>query len=231
MKNTPEYPFFPGAKPSIKWGVQEDRTDKKAARDRKRAGKSLDQLEKSLSSIQISDKKNETSVPESLTEERLKSQKAEDANICDKLPPSTEDDLSDYLKEMKDKEFKPVQLKTNIPTTFHLANREINKPIDVLSCIMKLAHSKDPSDEEDSDEKQDDSNTNEHQYFNEKLFTTEKSLRELIAEESKLCFCRFLIFKLLYLFFSQEPPRSLYVIHRNNSTASDQFPAEGRNPF
>ncbi|XP_055634618.1 protein rigor mortis [Toxorhynchites rutilus septentrionalis] len=162
-------------KPSIKWATQEDRIDKKAARDRKRAGKSMEKSKKSVSFEQISDDRSETSLPESLSAERMAPPKADDTETCRK----SVDLLSDHLREIKIKEFKPVQLKTNIPTTFHLTNREINKSVDILACITKLAHFKEP------DEDQEDTNPKEHKYFNEKLFTTEKDLKELIDEEIK----------------------------------------------
>ncbi|XP_058815393.1 protein rigor mortis-like isoform X2 [Topomyia yanbarensis] len=101
------------------------------------------------------------------------------------------DELADQLKQVKFKEIKPIQLKSNVPTTFHLSNREINKPIDVLECIIRVANFKEPDDDEDQVDEDGDASekvepkSDEPKYFNEKLFTSEKNLRDLIAEETK----------------------------------------------
>ncbi|XP_058451329.1 protein rigor mortis isoform X2 [Malaya genurostris] len=102
------------------------------------------------------------------------------------------DELADQLKEIKFKEIKSTQLKTNVPTTFHLATREFNKPTKVLECIIRVANFKEPTDEDGDQDEDDgvvqtkaDDKSDEPLYFNEKLFTTEEHLRQLIAEETK----------------------------------------------
>lgn len=105
------------------------------------------------------------------------------------------DQLADRMEQVKFQEIEPrvETLKANMTSLFHLSQREINRPADVLACIGKLVHYEEPN--EDYPEEEEEAapkpaeektpQTNERRYHLEKLFTAEKDLRELIDEESK----------------------------------------------
>ncbi|XP_055539791.1 protein rigor mortis isoform X2 [Wyeomyia smithii] len=135
---------------------------------------------KSVIKNKAEEKENEEKVTGSFEESK--------AELESTKPDQQVDELANQLKQIKFKEIKPVQLKSNVPTTFHLTNREINSPVDVLECLIKIANFKMPEDDPDEfegDSKMENNKTGEVEYFNEKLFTTEKALRELIEAETK----------------------------------------------
>ncbi|XP_065090276.1 protein rigor mortis isoform X2 [Ochlerotatus camptorhynchus] len=175
----------------VKWAMEEKRNDKKALRDRKRADKPLEQLQKSLDTLQISDNAPAPDVVAVAVNGDLAGHIEVEEKPTAKSTPNV-DELADHLKEIKFKEIKPAQLNSNVPTTFHLTYREINKPADVLACIVKLTSYEEPNEDVDENgaEEQlpvisESTETDEKRYFNEKLFTSEKDLKELIEEETK----------------------------------------------
>ncbi|KXJ76949.1 hypothetical protein RP20_CCG008598 [Aedes albopictus] len=185
----------------IKWATEEGRTDKKASREKKRAGKPLEVLQKSLDTLQISEKavtSADASVAPDVVPTMVVNGQSSRATASKKqAEPEAKrapevDELAEHLKTIKFKEIKPVELKSNVPTTFHLANREINKTSDVLACLVKLIDYEEP-DEDDLEEQEDEAEKKqpvqtegaEKRYFNEKLFMSEKDLKELIDEETK----------------------------------------------
>ncbi|XP_053694685.1 protein rigor mortis [Sabethes cyaneus] len=183
-----EKPLTKKTKPITQWGVNAAGTSSRKKNNRERKEKITDEL----SLLQLSDKTEKAEEQE----EKLLS-KTEPTGSFEEPAPVLEvtvkpdpqiDELANQLKQIKFKEIKPIQVKSNVPTTFHLANREINKPADVLACIVKVANFKKPEDDEgelEEDIKKEPDETDEAEYFNEKLFTTEKALRELIAAETK----------------------------------------------
>lgn len=179
-------PRFP-----VKWAVEERRNDKKATKDRKRSGKPLEQLQKSLDTLHISDNAPAPDVVAVAVNGASAVHIEAEEKPTVKSTPEV-DELADHLKEIKFKEIKPVQLNSNVPTTFHLTNREINKPVDVLACIVKLTSYEEPNEDVEAnggEEQQpvvgESTETDEKRYFNEKLFMSEKDLKELIEEETK----------------------------------------------
>uniref|UniRef100_A0A182JMI9 Uncharacterized protein n=1 Tax=Anopheles atroparvus TaxID=41427 RepID=A0A182JMI9_ANOAO len=136
---------------------------------------------------------------------------------------TTVDKLADDVKRVSLKEKHPPLLRTNVVTTFQLAYREVNRPKEVLECIVKLLHTVEPEPEPEPVLKaEDDSSDNEDEedvaelrefkamkieskqtedakepptaqeaeaddgkvFYNEKLFTTEDKLKQLIQEEA-----------------------------------------------
>lgn len=172
--------------------MEERRNDKKATRDRKRAGKPLELLEKSLDTLQISDNVPAPDVVTvALNGNSVAHIDVEKTSLAKAMP--AVDELADHLKEIKFKEIKPSLLHSNVQTTFHLTYREVNKPIDVLACIVKLTKYEEPNEDDNENGAEDQqqpvtdkcTETDEKRYFNEKLFMGEKDLKELIEEETK----------------------------------------------
>lgn len=189
-------------KPAVKWAVPEERHDKKAVRDKKRAGKPLSDLEKSIGSMQISDKSGSSSPAqtnghaESAQPDVLPT--ATNHQLAEPAVPSSVtkqiNQLADRMEQVKFAEIEPPvkALKANIASLFHLSHREINRPTDVLECIAKLAHYEEPNEDyaEEGEEEvpkpeQQKQQTDGRRYHLEKLFMAEKDLRELIDEETK----------------------------------------------
>lgn len=181
----------------VKWATEEGRIDKKATREKRRAGKPLEQLQKSIDTLQISENVGaaDTVAPDVVPTGAVNGHVSHDTACKVEEKPNVKptpevDELAEHLKAIKFKEIKPVELKTNVPTTFHLANKEINKPTDVLACLVKLIDYEPPnedySEEQDAEEKPAVKvDSGEKRYFNEKLFMSEKDLKELIDEETK----------------------------------------------
>ncbi|XP_062546175.1 protein rigor mortis [Armigeres subalbatus] len=182
-------------RPPVRWATEEDRNDKKASRDKRRAGKPLEQLQKSIGAMNITENVVDTNTvaPDVVPTAPVNGQLKQDSSLEEKSDAKrvTEvDELAEHLKAIKFKEIKPVELKSNVPTTFHLANREINKPTDVLACLMKLINYEEPNEDdlvEDGVEGESPkiAESEEKRYFNEKLFMSEKDLKELIDDETK----------------------------------------------
>ncbi|XP_058126017.1 protein rigor mortis isoform X1 [Anopheles coustani] len=125
----------------------------------------------------------------------------------------TVEKLTDGLKKVSLQEKHPLPFRTNVVTTFQLAYREVNRPQEVLECIVKLLHTIEPEPEPEPDLNTDDISTdndddvpelrefktlkiekketedakqeadNGKVFYNEKLFTTEEKLKQLIQEE------------------------------------------------
>lgn len=185
------------AKPAVKWAVPEERLDKKAAREKKRAGKPLSDLEKSIGAMQISDKAGSESPLQTNghvdPQSNLSLTDVSKNQLKPALTSKQVDQLADRMEEVKFHEIEPPvkELKANIATLFHLSNREINRPADVLACIKKLAHYEEPNEDypEEGEEAplkpaDEQPKTNDRRYHLEKLFMAEKDLRELIEEET-----------------------------------------------
>lgn len=183
-------------RPSVKWASEEDRNDKKASRDKKKAGKPLEQPQKYNGALNITGNVDNNSVAPDVVptmsvpvngHAKQTASLEETSNI--KLETEV-DELAEHLSTIKFKEIKPVALKSNVPTTFHLANKEINKPTDVLACLVKLIDYEEPKeddlDEQGAEEESPKAVDSEgRRYFNEKLFMSEQDLKELIDDETK----------------------------------------------
>ncbi|KFB49251.1 AGAP010152-PA-like protein [Anopheles sinensis] len=127
---------------------------------------------------------------------------------------ATVEKLADGVKKVSLKEKHPHPLRTNVVTTFQLAYREVNRPQEVLECIVKLLHTVEPEPEPEPDVNNEDISTDNDEddvpelrefktlkiekkepeaakqeadngkvFYNEKLFTTEEKLKQLIQEE------------------------------------------------
>lgn len=157
----------------------------------------MEQLQKSIDTLQISENVGaaDTVAPDVVPTGAVNGHVSHDTACKVEEKPNVKptpemDELAEHLKAIKFKEIKPVELKTNVPTTFHLANKEINKPTDVLACLVKLIDYEPPNEdyskEQDAEEKPAVKvDSGEKRYFNEKLFMSEKDLKELIDEESE----------------------------------------------
>lgn len=154
--------------------------------------------------------------------------------------------LADRMEQVKFQEIEPrvETLKANMTSLFHLSQREINRPADVLACIGKLVNYEEPNEDypEEEEEVQEAApkpeevkqpQTNERRYHLEKLFTAEKDLRELIDEESECLFfiipCKFKKTSNDSFVFSKVPPRDAHGLHRDDSASPGGLPAKGAN--
>ncbi|XP_038109419.1 protein rigor mortis [Culex quinquefasciatus] len=184
---------------AIKWAVAEERNDKRAIREKKRAGKPLSDLEKSIGSMRISDKAGSATPPQSNGHAEPQPELVTPSDVSAPAVNTKQvNQLADRMEQVKFQEIEPrvETLKANMTSLFHLSQREINRPADVLACIGKLVNYEEPNEDypEEEEEVQEAApkpeevkqpQTNERRYHLEKLFTAEKDLRELIDEETK----------------------------------------------
>ncbi|XP_055597200.1 protein rigor mortis [Uranotaenia lowii] len=181
----------------VKWAVDESATNNKLARERKKMQKSVDKhLSKAVEAFRISDSTPGNSP--TVSTERINGALPDHLENgietqADKLEAdSSLQSLSDRLQHMKVKENVPpnVQLNASYQTVFHLTKRELNKASRILRCITSLAKYTEPLEEAEEQKEaqaaeQDQTKPNaEALYLNEKLFRSEKELRELIHEET-----------------------------------------------
>ncbi|XP_052893811.1 protein rigor mortis [Anopheles moucheti] len=79
------------------------------------------------------------------------------------------DQLTEEVNKVTLKESNAVQASANLTTTFQLTNRETNKTMDVLECIVKLLHAPDPEPEPEPHDYYNDGNTSDNDFFDDKF--------------------------------------------------------------